>query len=174
MCMFYLLWRGQKFFQMNRNVFTIVSFSSRIDAIFLYILHKKSCNWSYAIKTLYGHCLHLYTDMQRPGKTCACDGHRKRLSRHLSEAEKGIKHKPPLKRVSSSESNCCFDPITWSSSQPKQVRPNSNGRGFLDPTSGAGQEKYQQTIPFMLDLSSNILTLRTAPITQRPVWVCIH
>lgn len=99
----------------------------------------------------------------------ACDGHRKRLSGHLSDAEKRIKHKPPLKRVSPSESNCCFDPITWSSPQPKQVRPNSNGRGFLDPTGGAGQEKYQQTIPFMLDLSSNILTLRAAPITLRPV-----
>lgn len=47
--------------------------------------------------------------------------------------------------------------LTWSHGsgpQPKQVRPHWDERSFLDPSERAGQEKYQQTIPLMLDLSS--------------------
>lgn len=54
------------------------------------------------------------------------------------------------------------------------VRPNSNGQGLPDLTGQAGQEKYHQTIPFMLDLISNILTILAALIRKSRAWVCIH
>lgn len=72
------------------------------------------------------------------------------------------------------ETNQCEGPITRSKPLPEHSVTRSYGQSCLDPTRWAPQGKYHQTIPFTLDLSTNVLTIPVLLIIKSRARVCTH
>lgn len=72
------------------------------------------------------------------------------------------------------ETSWCEGPITRSKPQPERSATKSYGQSCLDLTRWASQGTYHQTIPFTLDLSTNVLTIRVLLIIKSRAWVCTH